>query len=114
MSLYIFDPNALQVLGQIEGADWLKLQSNRPANGYSFQAYLDTWERLKAEGYTPFPGNISPYLFDIVSDGAIYGESGYARYIVRGDGEIVLLRWSTRPEKIALAESLGVTVTKVP
>jgi len=40
----------------------------------------------------------------------IYGESGYARYIVRDDGEIVLDQDSTRPARAQQAREVGFKV----
>ena len=128
MSLYVFDPDALHVLGRLEGDAWharqrailLRSGGEPPRTGAaaanyctSFAAFLDTWRALAEAGELPWPDAISPRLIDVAGDGMIYGEDGVARYVVRGDGEVVLLRWSTRPTKVALAEEIGVTVSKV-
>lgn len=112
MSVYIFDANALALMGQVEGAEWLeRQQSAAESTGSNFISFKRAWDLAVELGET-WSDNVDPKLVDVCqfSDGAIYGEGGYARYIVRSDGEIVLLRWSTRSEKLQLAVKTGFSV----
>lgn len=103
----IDDPDALDKMAEIEGENWKKLQEQRPESAYGFHAYLNGWKEIEAEGLV---GEVSPREAVPGGDGAIYGEGGYSRYSVNSKGEIVLLKWSARPEKIEKAMQLGFTV----
>lgn len=111
--LHIADPDALARLVQVEGEHWLALQNQRPTASDGFYAWEEAW-RLKASYVVEHPDYadepISSFIDNYHGDGAIYGEGGYARYVVRPDGEIVLLRWSVRQEKLERAASLGIAI----
>jgi hypothetical protein len=115
----IYDPDVVDRIGEVEGPRWAKMQrtgaglGGDPAkNGTSVRAFVDAWEVLQAElaasPGTTWTDRLNPQDFGGPgSDGSIYGEGGY---VVRPDGEVCLLRWSTRPEKLELAERVGFRV----
>ena len=109
MSLYIFDETALAVLGELEGKPWLELQSRNDTSPYCFPAWRKAWdEKVRAgEEYRDEP--VASFL-EGSGDGAIYGEGGYARFVVQADGELVLLRWSATESKVRKAERLGLRI----
>jgi hypothetical protein len=117
VSVYIFQPDALDLLTQVEGQSWREQQEARPNSEYGFFAYLKAWQFLIREGYEK-----KLTCHDVLDheevvghrgDGAIYGNGGWSRFVVTlGDGRIVLLGWSTHAEKIEKAKALGFDVTK--
>ena len=111
MPIFIYDPDALDKLTAVEGESWKRHQLENARDSNSFPTWVRAWNHMKSEGLDCAPDNFSPgMVFDSIGDGAIYGEGGYARYIVRCTGEIVLLKWSTRDAKLELAKEVGFTV----
>lgn len=115
MSVYINQPDAINILEALEGPRWRRLQDPDRLSPFGFYAYLETWEWRNANP-SWLGESVAGCMEEAIGqqgDGAIYGEGGYARYCVMGDGELVLLGWSVkyRPEKVELAKSLGVSVT---
>lgn len=109
MAVYIYQPDALDKLAAVEGAAWAQEQQARQHNPHGFYAFLKEWLWLQAE---LDPDEVwEDNLWPNNGDGAIYGKEGYSRYVVRGDGEIVLLGWSTRPERIKRAQQVGFRVS---
>ncbi len=112
----IDDPDVVDVMGQVEGPAWARSQVGS-RSGYAVPAFVEAYRKLlevaRAEGVSPeeFDANVNPRDWDGPdSDGTIYGEGGYARYVVRSNGEVVLVASSTRPEKIAIARRVGIKV----
>ncbi len=106
--MHITDPNLSSTLAKIEGNDWLHYERGAA----NVEPFVQAYKKLEAMGEIPFGDAIDPrWLIEgYTGDCVIYGAGGYARYRVHGDGEVVLIRGTTRPEKEALAESLGVRV----
>ncbi len=112
--LYIYDRDVIDTMAKVEDEEWAKLQRSGRAGGYGVPAFVEAWRKLQAELLPGevFEENVRPDLFvsGPTSDGAIYGDGGYSRYIVTGTGEVVLLASSTRPAKVALAKAAGIRV----
>ena len=100
MAVFISDPDAFEKIQQIEGPNYTD-----NGGAYSFSAYFRAWY----DYYRPYPEHISPEMTVDVDggDGAIYGEGGYNRYIVMGDGEIIFNPLFARPEKVEQATRVG-------
>ena len=105
--------NAFSVLTMLEGESWKKKQLKDLENPFGFFIYQKVWNILVNEGYLGqvTPGEAMSCLFNVKGDGAIYGEAGYARYVVSLEGDLCLLKWSvSSEEKIEKAKQLGVNV----
>lgn len=85
----------------------MREQHDRPDSPYGFFSWLSAW-RLKEA--TPGAQSEPVRLFMEGGDGALYGDGGYARYIVASNGELVLLGSSTRQERREKALSVGFSV----
>lgn len=120
--VFVFDPDVLDRLAAVEGAPWAEGQRTGAGLGgppaevaHTIAAFQAAWTTLQAElagtGET-WGGTLDPGDFGGPRGGTIYGEGGYARYVVRGDGEVVLLGNSTRPEKVTLARAAGFRVVR--
>ena len=68
----------------------------------TIRVYMDE----HGESGEQWEGNLHP----AGGDGTIYGDGGYARYRVYGNGEVVLVASNTRPERVAKAVAAGFTV----
>lgn len=110
MPVYIVDPDAFEKMAQVEGAAWAAYSTTHRARESFFavrQAYCDVLCELERYGEKdPVAGHAA----ELMDNNVIYGESGYARYVVRNDGEIVLDRSSTRPERAQKAREVGFRV----
>lgn len=110
--VYIFDDDALDKLGALEGASWRAEQDARPDSPYGFHAWLRAWQAKRAA----VAGN-AEYADEPVSsfmeggDGAIYGAGGYHRFLVMADGELALSRWSASAEWRGRARAAGFTIS---
>lgn len=111
--MHIFDDNAFELLCQVEGESWRRQQWANSQSPYGFFAWLTAWNE-KARMLTAHPEYsdepVGSFL-DTPGDGAIYGDGGWARYAVRPDGEVVLLKWSATPAKQGIATEYGVRVS---
>ncbi len=110
MAVYLGDRDLLTKLTAVEGERWLRADAEGFAErGSSTTAhfFLAEW-RKRAE----LTEEERPYWAEVLPSRTIYGEGGYARYIVRGDGEVVLDGGSTRKERADLAERLGFRVSR--
>lgn len=88
MAVFIFQENALDLIAQVEGVRWKKLQENDRNSSYGFFAYLEAYREMVEEGLED--ARPSWYLpADDPGDGAIYGADGCHRYFVAGSGEII-------------------------
>jgi hypothetical protein len=107
MSIYIYDPNALDLMERVEGERWRKDQDNHRESPYGFWAWANAWKQVLADGGTG--EDLREYVDN--GDGMIYGEGGYSRYVVNTTGEIVLLGWSTRPARQEAAKNSGFSIS---
>lgn len=108
--MLITDPEALVVLGEIEGSSWVTKQREQTDSPFGFYAYKKAY-CMYLETKEEYPELLfESGLFIEYGDGAIYGDGGYSRYVVDAEGEIFLLKWSTREEKLHKAMELGVRV----
>ena len=103
----ITDPDAYDRLCEVEGASY-RANDRGLGSAYSFASHLAAfaqWEAdVKEAGMT-----LAEVADDPVGE-AIYGASGYHRYIVRGDGRIVFSRYHATAEGIAKALAAGFDV----
>lgn len=104
MPIFITSPECFLKLKQLEGGPWADRQNllqNRTQRENFFavrKAYMD------AQQQSPDAPT------DLMENRTIYGEGGYARYVVQKNGEVVLDGSSVRREKATLAEAAGVRV----
>lgn len=110
MTTHIYDDNALQLLAQIEGALWEQLQHASPSLGTSFFTWFGAWQAKQASEYRDSEDPLADFV-EVSHDGVIYGEGGWHRWKVTAQGELVLLRWSSRAPRIAQAQELGFSVS---
>lgn len=109
MPVFIYELNALDRMAAVEGGAWRVTQDRDQKSPYGFFAYLEAWGRKLDAGADAADDALMEFLA-APGDGAIYGNGGYARYAVSNAGEIVLLAWSTLPEKKEIARAQGFTV----
>ena len=110
MPRFIYSPDILDVLTQIEGEAW-RVQQDR-WNGSNVAAFLDEYNKLQEylAGHPEDAGENVEWgkLNPPQGDYAIYGAGGYNRYFVLArTGEILFSRHHATPEKIQQAEELG-------
>lgn len=87
MPVYIYQPDALDRMGIIEGERWMTHQCGDPEGMCSFNAFKRTYEEIQP--YRKPDDDV--WSLDVDGNGAIYGEGGWHRYAVRTDGEIIFL-----------------------
>lgn len=94
MAVFIYDCDAYDRLCAVEGPRYTSDGPGR-GSGYDYWTYREAWDRARAERLH-WPDNVAPgYVGLPEGDGAIYGVEGYNRYVVRRDGEIVLVDAAT-------------------
>jgi len=101
------DPDGvLEVLTQIEGESWAR-RSVAEDSEYSWGGILQRLEEALEES---LPYRDEEDYWELMRDSyvwVLYGDGGYARYRITGDGDISLDAGSTRPERAEKAKSLG-------
>lgn len=110
--VFIYDPDALDRLTDVEGEAWRKLQDRHPTSPYCFHAWKQAWDekqRMVAENPEYADEPVSSFLAES-GDGAIYGNGGWDRYAVRLNGELVLMTWSATSSNREKAARAGFTV----
>ena len=116
MPVYITDPDALDKLEAIEGNRWRTNDGGADRFHKMRRALLGFFRMLDQYGMELSEWVDPPFLED--GDGGIepvlYGDAGYSRYVLRADGELVLLGWSTREERIEQARAQGFSVSGSP
>lgn len=106
MSVFIYDAEALQKMGKVEGPEWLKYQRENRTNPFCFYSFLHAWQETSSSG---IPGAT---LRDIVPLGAvIYGKGGRSQWAVNDDGRIVLGAGATSVAFVTSAKREGFDVT---
>lgn len=113
MSVYITDPDALDRLEAIEGTWWRHQGHGEENFNRMHRAYLEFQHSLVEYEIEPEEWTDAPLLEDGDLEPVLYGKEGYSRYALRPDGELVLLGWSTRPERLEQASNEGFSVTGV-
>ena len=112
MSVYITDPDALDRLEAVESGAWRYSERGEDNFQRLLRGYLAFRKALGEEGLALTEWRDPPAV-DMEDEGlepVLYGKDGYARYAVGADGELMLWAWSTRPERLALAEEQGFRV----
>lgn len=114
MSVFIFDQDARERLHRAEGPDY-EIPGRGPikGGGRDFDTYLEAWKRARERRihWSEFQLNVTPDLVDLPKgDGMLYGLDGLTRYVVLGDGEIVLLGWSATSRQRERAVAAGFRV----
>lgn len=109
MPVYITNPDCFPRIAQIEGSGWAEREVEQQKRGAVRESFFSVRKEYM-EAVQQCPEDPT----SLMANNVIYGESGYARYIVKNDGEVVLDGSSVRKEKADLAEAAGfkVTVTK--
>ena len=113
MPVYITDPDALERLRRVEGENWYTLERGAQYFREKLEAFRRFQAMLAEEGVDDW-GTTPPILLteDLTQeiDNVLYGAAGYARYIINGEGQLVLDGSSTREEKVQLALAEGFRV----
>lgn len=116
--MYIYQDDALALMGQIEGERWMTEQGGDPDGLCSFNAFRREWEacRKSMTAYAAATGRevaeLPVFSLAVEGNGAIYGLYGYHRYIVHTDGEIIFhASFCENPKKYRpLVEEAGFSV----
>ena len=95
--MMIYDPDAFEKFVEVEGEDYRRFKSASSFGEVSFDAFLKEWKELDSCDLD-FRGGLG-FSIDVAGNGAIYGNGGYHRYIVRNSGEILFLRAAVAHEK---------------
>jgi hypothetical protein len=110
MPVYIFQENAMELMAQVEGPSWKKSQESpaSEADDCSFVSFLNKWlglfESLKSQGKVDvykdmtdlYGGSDLDFPLDVNGIGAIYGDGGWNRYVVKASGEVLFLSRAAR------------------
>ena len=111
----ITGPYTLDLMGQIEGPDWLA-QQGRDAS-FTFDHALTVWRREVDRALDVAQEDDEHLAWFLLhppehTRAVVYGEGGWTRYFVRFNGEIVfsVSHGSAHPKKRARAEGLGFRV----
>jgi hypothetical protein len=111
--VFIYDTDALDRLTDVEGEAWRKLQDRNQDSPYCFHAWKRAWDyrqRMMIEDPSYAEEPVATFLEES-GDGAIYGNGGWDRYVVRLTGELVLLSGSASSRNKTKAEQAGFTVS---
>ena len=116
--LYIYEADCLHKLAALEGSSWADLQaSGKP---HTVSSLVRAWaakqqvsqvgqESRQCDEFAEEP--LSSFTDSGACDSnVIYGDGGWARYVVRPDGEVVLLGSTTRQERCDAARQQGIRV----
>ncbi len=109
MSVRLTDPDALERLAALEGESWLQEQYRRPTSPYGFLAMRAAWDARAASEFA-HDESVSFTDFMDTPNRVLYGEGGWARFMVSDEGIITLLAGTTRPAKASRALELGFDV----
>lgn len=113
LPVHITDPDALDRLEAVEGRRW----RSREGGGEHFRKLRRGYEHfleMLSEMEMDLDEWIDPPVLlvnDLDVEPVLYGKEGYSRYAITKDGELVLLAWSTRPERLADAEEQGFRIS---
>ncbi|MDD5043681.1 MAG: hypothetical protein PHD51_03380 [Patescibacteria group bacterium] len=112
MPVFIFEPNALSKMCQVEGAEYGTPGIQEALGDCSFSAFKKRWEEVVAQN--PELKNVADKYggISVNKENAIYGWGGYHRYLVRYSGEIIFLEQFVAPPEmkqmiISLVKRLG-------
>lgn len=113
MAVFIYQPDALELMAKLEGQEWLDKQRRETTSPYAFPLWLEAWNIKASMG----PECAEERLADFVADrfpnaieAVIYGKGGYHRYVVRSTGEVMFSAMHAVAERRPLAQELGFTL----
>lgn len=109
--VYIYQPDALDVLATIEGTDWRFVQEKNLSDACGFFFWRRTWEAKIAAGLRDVPVPLAAIAERATRGAVICGAEGHHRYRVDPWGEIVLERESVLPDEKERAETLGIRLS---
>lgn len=109
--VHIEQPEAFELLAQMEGKRWCRSQRLHPEAPYGFDFWLRAWKTKLAAGLRNVPAPLTSFADRATRAPIIYGEEGYRKYRVNADGEIVLTQDAgLSPVQASRARSLGFSI----
>lgn len=105
--VHITQPEALDLLAELEGAQWKRTQQERRDVPYGFFFWLRAWHAKLQAGLSDVPVSLCQFAERATRAPILYGEEGYRKYVVDASGEISLMRDSALPDIVAKAATLG-------
>lgn len=116
MPVFIQDFGVVDKLEAVEGAKWRFSEGGEKHVSKLVKAWM-RYKKMMTESGDTLKATDSPILED--DNGSyispvLYGAAGWSRYVVKGDGELVLLGDTTRVEKIDKAIDMGFSVRGRP
>ena len=105
----IADSNALELMGKLEGADWVVQQRTYSLDAWTFGGMRDAFARMQAASAAS-ADKVELWQFAPERSCVIYGRGGFNRYMVQDTGEILFSRSHSTTARSAHAQMLGFTV----
>jgi hypothetical protein len=109
MGVFIFQPDALDKMAEVEGQRWKDLQIQMGERDCCFFLWLAAYKLSEQEKWH----EIDVATHEILKKGhesTIYGAGGWTRYRVQSDGEIIFLQYFATTETSEKAAKIGFTV----
>jgi hypothetical protein len=106
--LHIAQANALDMLTEMEGLVWRRLQERLPDDSRGFYFWLRAWEAKRAAGFDEIPVPLTAFGIRPARAPIILGATALHRYCVEPTGEIVLLSENVLPGAVSKATTLGI------
>lgn len=106
--VHITQPEALEVLTQLEGTRWRRSQEARPDAPYGFYFWLRAWNAKLEAGLQDEPVPLCQFGARATRAPILYGDEGYRRYYVQSNGQLSLMTDSALPGFVAKALELGI------
>lgn len=105
--VHIEQAESIELLTQMEGAQWRRTQEARPHDPYGYPFWSRAWNAKVAAGLRDLPAPLPSFAERAARAPLIVGAEGYHRYLVTAEGEIVLEQSTVLPDEAAKAKSLG-------
>jgi hypothetical protein len=106
--LHIAQANALDLLTEMEGLVWRRMQERLPHDWRGFYFWLRAWEAKCAAGFDEVPVSLTCFGIGPSRAPIILGATALHRYYVEPTGEIVLLSENVLPGAVSKAATLGI------